>query len=179
VQRDKQIWFGYLVCRKAIWTLRLEIETYLNTVKFWYNAPLTSRQWKSVNENSPLYSISIYCHPRNAVVNCDEQRVALYWGLNTEHWWCTVPTTATCFGRIFSLSIIEYMCVQKEKLIRKHCCIASEHTFEIPYFSIDNPRVIYTKRSKFVKNEHARYTLGMKKGKNLERLITATSQARF
>ena len=35
------------------------------------------------------------------------------------------------------------------------------------------------KRSKFVKNEHARYTLGMKKGKNLERLITATSQARF
>ena len=35
------------------------------------------------------------------------------------------------------------------------------------------------KRSKFVKNEHARYTLDMKKGKNLERLITATSQARF
>jgi len=28
----------------------------------------------------------------------------------------------------------------------------------IPYFSIDNARVIYTKRSKFVKNEHARYT---------------------
>ena len=50
----------------------------------------------------------------------------------------------------------------------------------IPYYSIDNARVIYTKkRSKFVKNEHARYTLGMKKGKNLERLITATSQARF
>ena len=46
-------------------------------------------------------------------------------------------------------------------------------------FSIDNARVIYTKKSKFVKNEHARYTLGMKKGKNLERLITATSQARF
>ena len=35
------------------------------------------------------------------------------------------------------------------------------------------------KRSKFVKNEHARYTLDMKKGKNLERLITATSHARF
>ena len=35
------------------------------------------------------------------------------------------------------------------------------------------------KKSKFVKNEHVRYTLGMKKGKNLERLITATSQARF
>ena len=35
------------------------------------------------------------------------------------------------------------------------------------------------KRSKFVKNEYARYILGMKKGKNLERLITATSQARF
>ena len=35
------------------------------------------------------------------------------------------------------------------------------------------------KGSKFVKNEHARYTLGMKIGKNLERLITATSQARF
>ena len=35
------------------------------------------------------------------------------------------------------------------------------------------------KRSKFVKNEHARYTSGMKKGKTLERLITATSQARF
>ena len=49
----------------------------------------------------------------------------------------------------------------------------------IPYFSIDNARVIYIKRSKFVKNEHARYTLGMKKGKNLEKLITATSQARF
>ena len=46
-------------------------------------------------------------------------------------------------------------------------------------FSIDNARVIYTKKSKFVKNEHVRYTLGMKKGKNLERLITATSQARF
>ena len=51
--------------------------------------------------------------------------------------------------------------------------------FKLPYFSIDKARVIYTKRSKFVKNEHARYTLGMKKGKNLERLITATSQARF
>ena len=50
---------------------------------------------------------------------------------------------------------------------------------KLPYFSIDNARVIYTERSKFVKNEHARYTLGMKKGKNLERLITATSQARF
>ena len=49
----------------------------------------------------------------------------------------------------------------------------------IPYFSIDNARVIYKKRSKFVKNEHARYTLGTKKGKNLERLITAASQARF
>ena len=49
----------------------------------------------------------------------------------------------------------------------------------IPYFSIDNARVIYTKRSKFVKNEHARYTLGMKRGKNLERSITATSQAHF
>ena len=34
---------------------------------------------------------------------------------------------------------------------------------ELPYFSMDNVRVIYTKRSKFVKNEHARYTLGMKK----------------
>jgi hypothetical protein len=62
----------------------------------------------------------------------------------------------------------------------------------MPYFSIDNVRVTYTKkRSKFVKNEHARYTLeryersthknqgtvlpsSMKKGKNLERLITAT-----
>ena len=50
---------------------------------------------------------------------------------------------------------------------------------KVPYFSIDNARVICTKRSKFVKNEHARYKLGMKKGKNLERLITATSQARF
>jgi len=49
----------------------------------------------------------------------------------------------------------------------------------IPYFSIDNVRVIYKKRSKFVKNERARYILGMKKGKNLEWLITATSQARF
>ena len=54
-----------------------------------------------------------------------------------------------------------------------HVCSKEYH------FSIDNARVIYTKRSKFVKNEHARYTLGMKKGKNLERLITATSQAHF
>ena len=31
---------------------------------------------------------------------------------------------------------------------------------KLPYFSIDNARVIYTKKgSKFVKNEHARYTL--------------------
>ena len=52
-------------------------------------------------------------------------------------------------------------------------------TTNLPYFSIDNARVIYTKRSKFVKNEHARCTLGMKKGKSLESLITATSQARF
>jgi len=51
--------------------------------------------------------------------------------------------------------------------------------FILPYFSIDSASVIYKKRSKFVKNEHARYTLGMKKGKNLERLITAPSQARF
>jgi len=29
----------------------------------------------------------------------------------------------------------------------------------VPYFSIDNACVIYTKRSKFVKNEHGRYTL--------------------
>ena len=60
-------------------------------------------------------------------------------------------------------------------------CVRSSQIgrFQIPYFSIDNARVIYTKRSKFAKNEHARYTLGMKKGKNLERLITATSQASF
>ena len=57
--------------------------------------------------------------------------------------------------------------------------VRSDIYIHIPYFSIDNARVIYTKKSKFVKNEHARYTLGMKKGKNLERLITATSQARF
>ena len=55
----------------------------------------------------------------------------------------------------------------------------SHSACQIPYFSIDNARVIYIKRSKFVKNEHALYTLGMKKGKNLERLITATSQASF
>jgi nitrate/nitrite transporter NarK len=30
---------------------------------------------------------------------------------------------------------------------------------KLPYFSIDNARVIYTKKSKFVKNEHAWYTL--------------------
>ena len=30
---------------------------------------------------------------------------------------------------------------------------------KVPYFSIDNAGVIYTKWSKFVKNEHARYTL--------------------
>jgi cell division septal protein FtsQ len=30
---------------------------------------------------------------------------------------------------------------------------------KLPYFSIDNVRVVYTKRSKFVKNEHAQYTL--------------------
>jgi hypothetical protein len=29
----------------------------------------------------------------------------------------------------------------------------------VPYFSIDNARVIYTKKSKFVKNEHALYKL--------------------
>jgi hypothetical protein len=57
--------------------------------------------------------------------------------------------------------------------------ISSYHEEILPYFSIDNARVIYTKRSKFVKNDHARYTVGMKKGKNLERLITATSQACF
>ena len=51
---------------------------------------------------------------------------------------------------------------------------------KLPYFSIDNARALsIQKRSKFVTNEHARYTLGMKKGKNLERLITATSQAHF
>ena len=55
----------------------------------------------------------------------------------------------------------------------------TKEIYKLPYFSIDNARVIYKKRSKFVKNEHARYTLGMKKGKNLEKLITATSQARF
>jgi len=31
--------------------------------------------------------------------------------------------------------------------------------YKLPYFSIDNARVIYTKKSKFVKNEHARCTL--------------------
>jgi hypothetical protein len=51
--------------------------------------------------------------------------------------------------------------------------------YVIPYFSIDNARFIYTKRYKFVKNEHARYTLEIWNLKNLERLITATSQARF
>jgi hypothetical protein len=29
---------------------------------------------------------------------------------------------------------------------------------KVPYFSIDNVRVIYAKKSKFVKNKHARYT---------------------
>ena len=51
--------------------------------------------------------------------------------------------------------------------------------YKIPYFSIDNAHVIYTKRSKFVKNEHALYTLEIWNLKNLEMLITATSQARF
>ena len=37
------------------------------------------------------------------------------------------------------------------------------HALNLPYFSIDNARVIYTKKSKFVKNEHARYTLVMKR----------------
>ena len=50
---------------------------------------------------------------------------------------------------------------------------------QISYFSIDNARVIYTKISKFVKNEHARYTLEIWNLKYLERLNTATSQARF
>ena len=54
-----------------------------------------------------------------------------------------------------------------------------EVVMKVPYFSIDNARVIYTKRSKFVKNEHARYTLEIWNLKNLERLITAISQARF
>ena len=49
----------------------------------------------------------------------------------------------------------------------------------LPYFSINNARVILQKRSKFVKNEHARYTLEIWNLKNLEKLITATSQARF
>ena len=35
----------------------------------------------------------------------------------------------------------------------------ASYVCQIPYFSIDNARVIYTKRSKFVKNEHAWYTL--------------------
>jgi len=50
----------------------------------------------------------------------------------------------------------------------------------IPYFSIDNARVIYTKKVKIRKKwTCAVYIRSMKKGKNLERLITATSQARF
>ena len=55
----------------------------------------------------------------------------------------------------------------------------NDYYYKIPYFSIDNARVIYTKKSKFVKNEHARYTLEIWNLKNLERLIIATSQARF
>ena len=61
----------------------------------------------------------------------------------------------------------------------KECSRQGKVLIHLPYFSIDNARVIYTERAKFVKNEHARYTLGMKQGKNLEKLITATSQARF
>jgi hypothetical protein len=34
-----------------------------------------------------------------------------------------------------------------------------EEEEEVTYFCIDNARVIYTKRFKFVKNKHARYTL--------------------
>ena len=37
--------------------------------------------------------------------------------------------------------------------------VKTDRNMDIPYFSIDNARVIYTKKSKFVKNEHARYTL--------------------
>ena len=36
--------------------------------------------------------------------------------------------------------------------------LANASGYKLPYFSIDNARVIYTKRSKFVKNEYARYT---------------------
>ena len=64
-------------------------------------------------------------------------------------------------------------------MVRRRTIAVNFWNNKLPYFSIDNARVICKKRSKFVKNEHARYTLGMKKGKNLERLITATSQARF
>jgi len=64
-------------------------------------------------------------------------------------------------------------------LTSQNCIIHKEIKRRLPYFSIDNARVIYTKRSKYVKNEHARYTLEIWNLKNLERSITATSQARF
>ena len=46
------------------------------------------------------------------------------------------------------------------------------------YRKIRHARYLYIKRN-VEKVWGARYTLGMKKGKNLERLITATSQACF
>jgi len=71
--------------------------------------------------------------------------------------------------------------VLKPRVLRRKRCFRDIGTAKNnTVFFDDNARVIYTKRSKFVKkNEYARYTLVWKKGKNLERLITATSQARF
>ena len=62
---------------------------------------------------------------------------------------------------------------------RRIACSKPSHNYRI--FRQITRALSIQKRSKFVKkkNEHARYTLGIKKSRNLERLITATSQARF
>ena len=53
------------------------------------------------------------------------------------------PKTADC-RNLMPLQTANVACFQRK--------------IKLPYFSTDNARVIYTKRSKFVKNEHALYT---------------------
>jgi hypothetical protein len=86
---------------------------------------------------------------------CWFQRVCLkkhlYWQRVLKEWIKSGGITNT-YSWSMIISILNYFFL---------CWLRSITTrnWTFPYFPVDNTRVIYTKRSKFVKNEHARYTL--------------------
>jgi hypothetical protein len=78
--------------------------------------------------------------------------------MNTTVFWDVTPWSWTLHNLcpVLQISVIQYYtCCILRAISKSHTGIRLRI---LPYFSIDDARVIYTKKSKFVKNEYVQYT---------------------